>query len=187
MFAILSFLLAFFQRVSSGFQSMFGYAHKKMGFILASLLMIVYPILFAKMGWIFYVYVLLNMFIVYMKFCSFKLFPKLSILKRYEDIHLWEDALTGLYVIYLTVSGFNILMVILAVYPALILHKGLINIGNKLPFFSSRTDDLSGKTYGIPLLGIKIKRSSTSFRIACAILSFIGAFLVIQNGWILSL
>lgn len=118
---------------------------------------------------------------------SFKLFPELTAFNKYADIHLWEDLLTGGYGVYLVLSGFNILMIACAMYPALILHKGLINIGSNQSFFASATDDATGKTYGIPLLGIKIKRSSTTFRVVLALLSLVGAFLVLKYGWSLSL
>jgi len=185
--SLLTFFLAFLQRVSSGFQSMFGYAHKKVGFAVGTLLMLSFPFLFVKAGWVFWVYLVVNTIIVYMKTMSFKLFPQLTPFSKYADIHLWEDLLTGGYGVYLVLSGFNILMIMCAVYPALIIHKGLINVGSNLSFFASATDDPTGKTYGIPLLGIKVKRSSTTFRLICAALSLVAAFLILRYEWSLSL
>ena len=37
--------------------------------------------------------------------------------------------------------AFVVLMIVAATYPALILHKGFINLGSGLPFFDERTDD----------------------------------------------
>jgi hypothetical protein len=73
------------------------------------------------------------------------------------------------------------------VYPALILHKGLINKGSGLSFFATATDDSTGKTYGIPLLGLKIKRSGNKFRLTLAAISLIAAALIFIFGWKLSL
>jgi len=166
---------------------MFGYSHKKVGFALGTLLMLSFPFMFMKAGWLFWLYLVVNTVIVYMKTMSFKVFPQLTVFNKYADIHLWEDLLTGGYGVYLVLSGFNILMLACAMYPALIVHKGLINIGSDLPFFASATDDATGKTYGIPLLGIKVKRSSTTFRLVLAGLSLVGAFLILKYGWSLSL
>lgn len=187
LFGIVSFVLAFTQRIASGFQSMFGYSKKKFGFAFGTLLMLSFPLFFIKAGWVFWLYLIVNTMIVYMKTMSFRVYPQLTAFNKYSDIHLWEDLLTGGYAVYLTLSGFNILMIICAMYPALIMHKGLINIGSNQSFFASATDDATGKTYGIPLLGIKVNRSSTKFRLVLAGLSLVGAYLVLKLGWSLTL
>lgn len=99
------------------------------------------------------------------------------------DIHLWENAITGGFLIGVVLYGANILMAVLAVYPGLILHKGFVNLGSRLTFFAGRTDDASGKTYGLPSLGIKVPRLSVRARIALAILSIAAAVLAARFGW----
>jgi hypothetical protein len=179
----MEFILAFIHRSLSGAQSMFGYKKNEIGFLLTSLIMCIYPLLFPEIGVIFYLYVLVNVMIVYMKIISFKMFPDLTFMKKYSDIHLWEELVTGGFVLYMTLLHYNIFLLMCSVYPALLLHKGFINIGNNLPFFSSKTDDPTGKTFGIPLLGLKIRRSGTTLRIFLAIVSLIMLSLILIFGW----
>lgn len=173
-----AFFLAFLQRICSGLQSMFGYAKEKTGFILGTMTMALFPFLFFKPTILFVAYAIVNLLIVYMKAMSFKVLPKWRFLSKYTDIHLWEDLLTGGCIVYMTLAGYNILLLCLSVYPALILHKGFINIGSKLPFFAEATDDATGKTYGFKLLNIKIARSTTGARILLASLSIIALILL---------
>lgn len=87
------------------------------------------------------------------------------------DIHLFEMGVTGgVTLAWIGMSG-NLIMIAASVYPALILHKGFINLGSGLDFFDNRTDDPTGKTFSIPLLGIKIPRIGTTVRIALAAIS----------------
>jgi hypothetical protein len=102
-----------------------------------------------------------------------------GVFSKLKDIHLWENFVTGGFMLFLALTGHNLLMLAFSVYPALILHKGLINLGSGLSFFDETTDDSTGKTYGIPLLGIKVKRSSTKMRLILAGLSILGAIVVI--------
>lgn len=132
--------------------------------------------------WLFFLYFIINAFIVYMKAASFDLVPELKAFKKYRDIHLWENFITGGYVVHLILSGFNVLLIMCSVYPALIIHKGLINVGSGLTFFNEATDDPTGKTYGFKLFGLKIKRSSTKSRLIFASLSIIAAILIFLFG-----
>lgn len=173
-----TFIIAFVHRVLSGAQSYFGYSKKnKMLWIFAIILTLFTFTAFCN-HLLFYVYFLVNLIVVVMKSSSFDR----SVLKKidkYKDIHLWESLLTGGFVIYLTLTGYNIIMICLSVYPAMILHKGLINLGSGLSFFASATDDPTGKTYSIPLLGIKVPRLGTNYRLIFAIVSLILAILVV--------
>jgi hypothetical protein len=117
-----------------------------------------------------------------MKAASFNLVPEIKGLKKYRDIHLWENFITAGYVFHLILSGFNVLLIMCSVYPALIIHKGLINWGSGLSFLDSATDDPTGKTYGFKLFGLKIKRSSTKSRLIFAGLSIVFAFLIMLFG-----
>lgn len=106
-----------------------------------------------------------------------------SLPKWRSDIHLWENFVTAGFLLGAVLAGVNILLAAASVYPGLILHKGAVNLGSGLPFFDSRTDDASGKTYSIPFLGIKVPRLSTRWRVAIALASILGAILVIVIGW----
>jgi len=184
---MLEFIYAFSQRALSGAQNMYGYSKKKGLFLLFTLIMLLFPFINYRPDLLFFIFVIINVFDVYMKAASFNLLPYMTFLKKYRDIHFWEDIVTGGYFIFLILAHFNILYLICSVYPALILHKGLINKGSGLSFFASATDDATGKTYGIPLLGIKIKRSSTKLRLIFAAISLIAAALIFIFGWNLSL
>jgi len=184
----MTFLYAFLQRVMSGIVSYFGYSHKAVGLVLMSLLMVVYPFISMEFNFFFILFFIVNVITIVMKMASFDVDLGLSSLK-YKDIHLWENLVTGGYVMYLMLTGHNIILLMCSVYPALILHKGFINWGSKLTFFAEATDDPTGKTYGIPLLGIKVKRSSTKFRLIAAGASILIAVAVlvlnfdISIGW----
>jgi hypothetical protein len=182
-----SFLYPFLQRVISGLQNMYGYEKNKNLLLGAGWVLALFPLIFFTYSWLYLAYFIVNLFVVYMKTASFKLHPNLTLFKKFQDIHLWENFVTGGIVLYLALANFNILLIICSVYPALILHKGLINIGSKLPFFATATDDETGKTYGIPLLGIKIKRSGNKVRLTLAAISLIAAALIFIFGWNLSI
>jgi hypothetical protein len=172
----------------SGIVSYFGYSHRVLGLVLMSILMIGFPLLTMNWNLFFIIFFVVNAITIIMKMVSFDVDLGLSNLK-YKDIHLWESLVTGGYVMYLMLIGHNILLLMCSVYPALILHKGFINLGCKLTFFAEATDDPTGKTYGIPLLGIKVKRSSTKFRLIAAGVSLLIALIVlvlhfdISVGW----
>jgi len=177
-----AFIIAFVHRVMSGMHSFFGYSKKIEGLWAVGVSMMIYPWLVAKPHWLFVLYFLINILIVLMKTTSFDQ-EVMKFMRKYRDIHLWEELLTSGFVIWLTLAGYNIIMICCSVYPALILHKGLINLGNRLKFFDSRTDDPTGKTYGIPLLGIKVPRSGTKFRLIMAGLSIVTATVTWSMGW----
>lgn len=184
---MLSFFLPFIQRALSGFQSMFGYSNRKLEFLLISILIGVMPLLFFNFGWLFITFFIVNLFVVYMKTMSFNVLPNLTLFKKYGDIHLWENLVTGGYVLYLVLAHYNILFIMCSVYPALILHKGFINIGSKLSFFATATDDPTGKTYGFKLFGLKIKRTGNAYRFTMAILSILAAILIYLLNWNISI
>lgn len=184
------FLFAFFHRVFSGLQSMFGYKKSKIGFVIVSLVMMLYPFLNFTTHWLFYLYIIINFIVVYMKTSSFRIISHFFLFKKYQDIHLWESLLTGGYVLYLILAHYNVLFVVCSVYPALIIHKGLINIGSGLSFFDTTTDDDTtndgnpiGATYGFKLFGFKIKRSSNLVRLILAIVSILSTIIIYINDW----
>ena len=95
-----------------------------------------------------------------------------------KDIHLGELlATTGVLLAWVSIGG-NLIYILASVYPSLLIHKGLINLGSGLRFWDHRTDDRSGKTFKIPLLGIKVPRLPLNARISLAVIS---ALVVIIN------
>lgn len=171
-----AFLFAFIHRVLSGAQNGFGYSKNFFGLIICGGVLF-FPLILFKFHWLIILLIIAYVISLFFKTISFtKHFNKLS---KYKDIHFWENNVTGIFVIYLILLGYNIFPIICSVYPALILHKGFINLGSGLPFFSEITDDKTGKNYSIPLLGIKVKRSSTIFRIILSIISIIVLIIVL--------
>lgn len=183
----MEFLYAFLQRVLSGLQSYAGYSRNVTVLVLMTGIMIFFPLVNYQSHWLFYTFLFINLLVAYGKMVSFEIGWMIKIKYRFKDIHMWESLLTGGYFIYLTLAGYNIILLCCSVYPALLLHKGLINLGSGLHFFAEATDDPSGKTYGIPTLGIKINRSSTKFRIIVAGLSLVILGLVWIWGFNVSL
>lgn len=176
-----SFFLPFFQRILSGAASYFGYSNKIVGMLLISLLMVAYPFIAPIPNAFFIAFYIVNIIVVGMKFMSFD--PEIGgVLSKFRDIHLWESLVTGGYMVYLTLTGHNILLLICSVYPSLIIHKGLINLGSKLNFFAEATNDPTGKTYNIPILKLNIPRSSTKFRLILAGISIVAAVYIATNG-----
>lgn len=172
-----AFLLAFSQRVISGLQNGFGYSKRTNYLHLMGIALLAFPLFSFQSHWVFFLFIILYPIIVFFKTISFT--TKSPSLNKWKDIHFWENLTTGSYFLFLILSNYNILLLLCSVYPALILHKGFINLGSGLPFFAEQTDDPSGKTYSIPLLNIKIKRSSTSFRLLLAILSLIILYFIL--------
>lgn len=176
-----AFVIAFIHRALSGLQNGLGYAKKEIWLWIVGAVLVFYPYLTAKAHWLFYLFTAVNLACVSMKMMSFT--DDLKFLKKLKDIHLWEGLVTGGFFVWMAISGHNILMLLCSVYPALILHKGFINLGSGLKFLASATDDETGKTYGIPILGIKIPRSSTKFRLIVAGLSILAAAVVYFAKW----
>ncbi len=105
-----------------------------------------------------------------------------SFSKRYKflpkDIHFWEMIKTGGITFMFLLGGWDFWFITAHLYPALILHKGFVNLGAGLNFFDVRTDDETGKTFNIPLLNIKIPREPFWLRAALAIVSI--GFIIIK-------
>ncbi len=172
----MSFLLPFFQRILSGCQNAFGYSSNKLLMFIVSLCLILYPFLTFQHTLLFYSYLTINLLVVSAKYLSFN--RKLG---KFGDIHFWENLTTGGYFLFMILSNHNIVLLILSVYPALILHKGFINLGSNQHFLYEGTDDVSGKTYNLPLLGIKINRSSLKFRLLAASISIVLAIICVHQ------
>lgn len=98
-----------------------------------------------------------------------------------RDIHLFELLATGGITLAWAVAGGNLITIAAATYPGLIVHKGLINLGAGLPFWHHGTDDATGRTFSIPLLGLSVPRLPQSGRILLAIASVVAT--VVAASW----
>ena len=92
-----------------------------------------------------------------------------------NDVHLWETLATAGVMISVAAMGGNLILILASVYPALIIHKGLINRYSGLTWWDARTDDATGRTFSIPLLNIKVPRMNTRGRQIAAVLSIAAA------------
>lgn len=102
-------------------------------------------------------------------------------------IHFWELWITtGVTLCWIALGG-NLYLIAAHVYPALLLHKGAVNIGNGLPFWDVRTDDPTGKTWHLPIINIKVPRLGLRGRQGLAVLSVIGAAWVLWKGYSFSI
>lgn len=90
------------------------------------------------------------------------------------DLHFFEVIATGGITLAWVVAGGDIIAIACATYPGLIVHKGFVNLGSGLPWWDERTDDPTGKTFAIPLLGIRVPRLSARGRAVAALLSVAG-------------
>lgn len=104
-----------------------------------------------------------------------------------KDAHFWELIATGGITIAWTWMGGNIFTIAASIYPALILHKAAINIIPRWKemkwkafafFLDHATDDPTGETFSIPLLGWKVKRLSVKGRLLLAGVSLVGMMIV---------
>lgn len=92
----------------------------------------------------------------------------------WADIHFWEMFKTGGVTLAALFINSDLIPIALSVYPGLILHKAGVNLPLGLSFFYHGTDDATGATFSIPLLGWKIKRMGTRGRIIIAVASVAG-------------
>ncbi|MEL6971566.1 MAG: hypothetical protein AAFO02_15480 [Bacteroidota bacterium] len=184
-----AFVYLFIYRTLSGVQNGFGYAEHRNGTTYTSLLL-------ALLAWLPLLLVPFSSFIWPLKALAITgaiistigalgVWDNFSfIFNRFPvDIHFWELWITtGVTLCWIALGG-NLYMVAAHVYPALLLHKGAVNIGSDLSFWDTRTDDATGKTFNIPLLNIRIPRLGLRGRQALAVLSLLGAGFVYWKGY----
>ena len=96
---------------------------------------------------------------------------RLDLFKR--DIHFWELLATGGVTLASILMGLDLIGIACSVYPGLVLHKGFVNVCSGLGWWYHGTDDATGKTFNVPLLGIRVPRLSLKGRIALALLSLL--------------
>lgn len=186
---MLEFIFAFIYRVVSGAQNGFGYANQVRGRVAATTIM-------AVLGAALLVTAALGNMPAALKGGAIALSlvgmaGAIAVEDSFNqdinifpaDIHLYETLTTGAITLALCLAGHNVLMVACSVYPGLIIHKGLINALPGNSWWDTRTNDPTGKTFDIPLLGISIPRGSNTWRISAAVASIIVAILSNQFGW----
>lgn len=91
------------------------------------------------------------------------------------DIHANEYLARMFFVLAMVVGGYDLMSIACSNYPGLLFHKGLVNKGNGLKMFDNRTDDPTGKTFGMKIFGrsIKVPRTTWKTRIVFAIVSVV--------------
>lgn len=99
------------------------------------------------------------------------------------DVHLYELGKTGFVLLAWVLGNGDLIGICAAVYPGLILHKGFVNWGTDQNFFYYGTDDPTGATFSIPLLGWKIPRLPQWMRYVLAVLSVFGYVVASSWGW----
>lgn len=183
-------MLPFMYRIASGYQNAFGYAGMTRARVMMSTVMVItcgVIIAAALVGqkmpaW----YIVATCLLCCVAIASaigvedsfndsYQFFP--------PDVHLYETLTTASLTLAICTAGGNILLVASSVYPGLIIHKAVINYSFNLPWHYHGTDDKTGKTYGIPLLGIVVFRSSFAFRVTAAVISLALAALAMVYGW----
>lgn len=102
---------------------------------------------------------------------------------RFADVHLYELITTGAYTLAWCAADANILLIAAGVYPSLLLHKGMVNIGGGHPFLYHGTNDATGSTYALPLFGWHIPRTSLKARLVLAGLSLVSVVVLLATGW----
>lgn len=91
-----------------------------------------------------------------------------------RDLHLWTAAEQAALLPLLLLSGWDgVVAAICSVYPAVTAQKAVINYSIGENWDYDGTDDPTGKTYGIPSLGIKIPRTTQITRLWLSLASFI--------------
>ena len=174
---MIEFMYLFLFRCLSGAQNGFGYAKNDtartictivMMAAIALLLFWVFP-LSSWIKWAALIWLLVGLGGTVWVEDSFN--ENINILPK--EIHLAEIlATSGVLFAWVALNG-NLIYILASVYPSLLIHKGLINLGSGLNFWDHRTDDETGDTFGIPLLGWKIPRLSLKTRILIAVLSLL--------------
>lgn len=165
------FLLKIFHTAVSGFQNGAGYGKHWGLFSLFSILEIATPYFTWKgMKRWQKVMCIISTIGSLMTIASF-IFPPAALL----DIHLWETVTTSFYSFSQVSTLKEGIIIALATIPGLVLHKIGVNILGGSKWNYNGTDDVTGKTFSIPSLGMKIPRLTFNNHLIIAAIS-IGLF-----------
>ena len=166
-----SFFIPFGYRVLSGLQNAFGYAMRRIGVIITSVTMVITSIKLIKnfKGW---KNILASILLIIGATAGVLIgLNFLNIIPI--DIHLMELITTSFQWLAMALSDTDIPLLMASVYPALLLHKGFINLGSGQNWFYTGTDDPSGRTFGFKWLKIKIPRMGNGVRYTLGGLSLV--------------
>lgn len=157
-------ILAILQRTLSGVRQYFGYSKSQKGMWFTSIFIWLVDIFQLIRRWkklkhplLATLFCLISIVSSFMVIFSFNSKQRTKLI---GDVHLWVFAETGSFTFQQIFSGANWLDLLFALFPAMTLFQGFVNISNGLRFIErkERTDDPSGKTTGIPFLKLKIPR-----------------------------
>lgn len=170
------FLLKIFHSAVSGFQNGFGYSKSWGLFSLFSIAELITPYLtWKKMKTWQKVMCIVSSIGTLMTVASF-IFPPAKLF----DIHLWETVATSFYSLSQVSTWKEAAIIALATIPGLVLHKIGVNLGGGNKFNYNGTDDATGKTFAIPMLGLKVPRLNFDTRVIIAVVS-IGLFFTFKT------
>ena len=176
------FIYLFLFRVLSGLQNGLGYAQNRYRLVVSILLIVCsfIPLLFTtKLYGLVGLGILISVAGGVGVENSFS--EKISWIPK--GIHFWETLATAGVLLACVFASQNILLIACSVYPALIIHKGFINYFSGLAFFEVRTDDPTGKTFSIPLIGKVVTRGGNIWRLLLVFFSLILAVFTFVYGW----
>lgn len=103
--------------------------------------------------------------------------------KWLRDIHLWTEVEQLCLSAMMLLSGIpGVIVWVCTIYPAVFTQKTVINRFCEMNWYEDRTDDPTGATYSIPVLNLKIPRTTQKLRailtaISIALLFTLGKFL----------
>lgn len=168
---LIGFFVPALYRILSGAQNGLCYADNKKSAYFVTLMMSVVAILYMML---FAGVTTLNMIFAFLT--SITSFGVMYAFQKKKLIHFFEYLTTSIFLIFVSIQ--SPIGAILSVYPSLIIHKGLINLGGGKPFLDEATNDPTGRT--VSILGIDVPRLSNTIRISIALLSII-VFIILYN------
>lgn len=182
------FLYLFTFRSLSGLQNGFGYAKKDQCRLVISAILsfaTLWCIFICRESILGVLLSIISILSIWLKDNSFS--KRIKELK--PNIHLYELLLTSGVTLALTFANYNLIDIACHVYPALILHKGFINLGGGHDFFYYGTNDDTGKTWNIIIFGkeFHIPREPKEVRYILALSSLIIIIISYRNNWFISL
>ena len=143
---ILQAILTLLFRILSGIINKFGYQKDDAETFSLSFIAIFFVLicaLYFKITWISTLLAIATMLSVLFKFGAFVLPTELKRFKWQSDIHLWELAMTSLFSLQMVAQGADLVTMALVMYPALFIHKAVINSAFGQGIMWSVTDDAS--------------------------------------------
>lgn len=182
----LFFALVIFQRGLSGLVNSYGYSKKINLLIYGSLLLFIANVLIPQFYADYYLnnggsdYLGIN--ILMYGFVIISVIGVLGVMFSFKKIipskiHTYEVLTTTGFTFAMYLCNYNVIDLILAVSPGMVLHKGFINLSTNRPFIDKNeiTNDPTGKTYYLEILDMDVPRiiSKGNVRLVLAGLSIV--------------